>query len=340
MTLRRVLILILKATGFLVGALFLAYWIRKMGVAQIVGAMKSLRWSGVVLVLANSFFWYLSYTKAWHSYFLKLSHKISFFHLLKVKFCGESVNLLTPLNFVLGDPVRAIMLKKHLGAGTRMGSVLVDRVLHSHATVFCVFLGVGGAMLVHIPMPKGVLPGVFALYFLMNVFFVMVIWNILKGKGLSQIYPLIKRVPFIGKKEGIKEWFDDLNEELTSYAGNKAWFLLKPFGYHFLGRVLGGLEISIILYFMVGAPHFIFGFVMAGLTAAGNLLFAFIPGGLGVIESLYAYVFSTLGMGPQMGVALQLIRRLRSVFWIIFGYLLLNLTEGNLLRHNKEKIPS
>jgi uncharacterized membrane protein YbhN (UPF0104 family) len=131
---------LIKAIGLALGLAFLVYWLNKLGPRQVLNVTLDLKWWAFPL-LANSFLWNLLYTSAWKQYFSNLKRHIPFLPLLKVKLCGEAVNLVTPMGFVAGDPVRIMLLKKYLGGESPLGSVVVDRLIHSLATTFFILTG-------------------------------------------------------------------------------------------------------------------------------------------------------------------------------------------------------
>jgi hypothetical protein len=55
---------------------------------------------------------------------------------------------------------------------------------------------------------------------------------------------------------------------------------------------------------------------------AVQLLFAFVPLGLGVDEGFAATTLRALGYGASEGVSLAIIRKIRTVFWVGVGLLL------------------
>ena len=61
----------IKIAGFLFGALFLSYWIGKLGPMEILNRILDLKWWALVLI-ANSCGWVLVYTAAWRTYFSNL----------------------------------------------------------------------------------------------------------------------------------------------------------------------------------------------------------------------------------------------------------------------------
>jgi uncharacterized protein (TIRG00374 family) len=292
---------------------------------------------GLVWVLVNSFAWYLLYTRAWQSYFANLTHNIPFLHLLKIKFCGESVNLITPMSFMLGDPVRIYMLSRYVGRGSRLGSVLVDRLLHVVATTFFVWSGLGLAVFLPGPdLPREVLGVVFGVYSALMMVFIWVLTDLGKGRGLLRILGLIKRFLPAKFREKAIVFTTEIHEDIGRFSGRNMLALAKPFAFHVTGRFLGGVEIAILMYLLLGRFDLMQAVQLAALTSAGHLIFSFVPGGIGVIESLYAYYFSHAGADAETGIGLQLIRRLRAFFWVLFGLVVFLVSK----HHDKDQIHS
>ena len=53
---------------------------------------------------------------------------------------------------------------------------------------------------------------------------------------------------------------------------------------------------------------------------------------MGVLEGAYGALFSVMGLNPVTGVAIQLVRRLRTLFWVLIGL-------GFMLTYYKLKKP-
>ncbi|MBI4411908.1 MAG: flippase-like domain-containing protein [Deltaproteobacteria bacterium] len=312
----------LRIVGFIIGAGFLAFWVAKIGPLLILDNLIHLKWWSVA-VLANSFLWYVCYTKAWKNYFSNLAHSIPFGHLLKIRICGEAVALSTPLGFVAGDPVRITLLQKQLGRETRMESVVVDRALHTLAQLVFVLTGILITFSQSVPIAAGLRWGLVGLY----VVFISVIGfftiELLKGKGVKIVHSLLVRLHLGKWSPRLEKWVGELDVEFSAFAGGKPFALLSSFIYHFAGRILGAVEISLIFLYLDGRPHWILGVILASFTAIVNLLFTFIPGALGILESMYGGFFYFYGLDPAVGVSMQLIRRLRALFWIATGLWLL-----------------
>lgn len=318
---------IARTIGLILGLVFFSYWLGKIGPMVILNYVLELKWWALALFL-NSFLWYLLYTEAWRNYFANLTHNIPFFHLLKIKICGEAVNLMTPLGFVAGDPVRVLMLQKQLGQSARSGSVLVDRTLHTLASVLFVFTGLLITFTQGLEIPallRWSLLGGYFLLVLLVAFFTMALF---KGRGVKIVHSLLVKLGLEKRLVKFEVWISDLNEELSSFSGGNKGPFVAAFFYHFGGRILGAVEISLIFLYLVGEPQFIFSIILASLTSIIHLLFTFVPGAIGILESMYGGFFYFYGLSPDLGISMQIIRRIRALFWIGVGLILINAKKG------------
>lgn len=316
------MISILKKIGLFIGLGLIAYWFYSLGLDSIFKTIIKLKW-GVIFVFFNSFLWLVGYTLAWNLYFSHFKQKIPFLSLLKIKICGEAVNGMTPVGFLGGDPVRVSLLKKHSVGLTRLGSVFMDRFLNTLATVVFVFISLIFLFTKTVDLSQTMRWFLFSFYLVLMMFLIWGLWDILEGRGLWRIEKILSKLKITKKYPKIYEILHSLEDEFSGLADEKH-ILLKAWLFHFFGRILGAVEISIIFYFILGNPFFGYGVILAGLTTVTHLVFFFIPGGLGAIETLYGFFFPILGFSPAVGVTVQLVRRLRALLWMGIGFVLLH----------------
>jgi len=97
---------------------------------------------------------------------------------------------------------------------------------------------------------------------------------------------------------------------------------LKALGFKMLGRVLSIVELWIIFLLLNFSPNFLdLITVMTMLTVSSSVMFIF-PQGIGVHEASITGAFKILGYSAAMGLSFGLIRRARSLFWVLFGIVL------------------
>lgn len=328
---------LIKLIGLSIGLLVFVYTIHSFGGFQAVLTNLIQIKYYYVLIIVNSLIWMLLYTEGWHQLFTGIKHKIRYFSLLKIKMSGEGVNFMTPLGFMAGDPVRILLLRKFIGPEARMRSVVIDRVTHSLSAQFFCLIGILLIFTQDIDFPIWLHIFLLAIYFFLSLLFSSLIFSMISGRGFGIFENVIRLIGFILKKihiRHINKLVNNLNNHLTDLRNNLEYYKDHPkhpffisFVFHFLGRLLGAVEILIIFYCFEGHANFIFSYILATLTSFFSVVFGFIPGALGVLESLYANFFLLYGFRPEVGLSIQIVRRLRVLFWIGVGILILDYSE-------------
>ncbi len=318
---------LIRIIGLLVGIFIFAYTIEKFGgVAVVVAKLFEARYC-FALVILNAFLWMLFYTAAWKQLMGGLKSRIKFFSLIKIKLSGEGINFMTPLGSIGGDPVRVLMLKKYIEPEGRLRSVVIDRVMASLAAqVFCL----SGALLlftqdIHFPLWLHIT--FIFVYAVMSFTFLSLLVSMSTGKGFGFLNSIIHAMPLHRFFPSFEQILNDLKESLGHYTHRSKNPFFISFLLHFLGRVFGAVELYIIFYFYQGHADIIFSIILASITSFFAIAFAFIPGALGVIETVYANFFALYGFDPSVGISMQLIRRLRVLFWIAVGLIVLDHKE-------------
>lgn len=314
-------------TGLSIGVLFFFYTVRRFGGFHVVFShLFQVRYF-YFLVGLNSLAWMLLYTEGWYQLFAGMRDKFHFFSLLKVKISGEGVNFMTPLGFIAGDPIRVLLLKKLIGPDARLRSVVIDRLMHSFSAQFFCLMGMLLVFYQQINFPFWLHILILGTYVFLCVFFTFMLWSMITGRGLDWFSFFFRLLNIPKRLPGVADMLFELRDDLAYYRDRPKHPFVISFFLHFLGRVLGAVEIMIILYALGGGMHFGFAVIMASLTSFFGIVFGFIPGALGVLEKLYAEFFLLYGLGPDMGVSVQLVRRVRILFWIFVGILILDYVE-------------
>lgn len=327
---RKIDVYVWKTIALLLGLGFFIYTIDRFGgFSQVFTHLLIIKW-GYLLVILNSTLWMFGYTTAWKLYFTDQHHLIGFFSLLRIKLCGEAVNFITPMGFVLGDSVRVMLLNRYFGREARLRSVVLDRATHSLAAQFFCLNGLLFVFSQDVDFPIWLFALMFAVYiFIFTAMFTLIL-NMLSGRGLGFFEPLFRWARIHHYFPKISEHIATLREDMEYYTDKPKRPFVVAFLYHLFGRYLGAVEILIISFFFNGEWLFGFAMILAAMTSFFSIVFGFIPGALGVIEAVYAHFFELYGFRPEYGLTVQIIRRLRVVFWVLTGILILDFGE---LRH-------
>lgn len=295
----------------------LASLIRKYGVHNLIQLYDALGWE-LAIILAFPLVWYVLQTAAWHLTLEEMGAHISFGELLSIKLGGEAVNTLTPVSWLGGDPVRIYMLQKKMPATLSTAATVLDRTTYTVSIVLLLLLGFGVAW-VHLPMP-----GSWRLMFpVLIVLIVLALWFFMHHQTVGMFDFFSRCLSRLGfkKHEGvhIQEKITELDALIARFYQNHPKRFALVILLQFLGRLAGVVENYMIARFMHLNLSWEGALFLASLTILVNLVFVFIPGSLGVMEGAYGGLVSLLGLPPVAGVGIQLVRRLRTLFWVFVG---------------------
>jgi len=273
----------------------------------------------IIWILLLGGVWLGCYTLAWELFLKKINRNIGFWEVFKMKTAGEAINNMTPLSWGGGDPMRILWLKEHIPFAEGTASVVVDRTLNNLALALFMVIGIAMAFMT-LPLSPALQISLIAVLAL--IVGVSVFLFVRSHEGLFQFFlDLLKKLRL---KKNISEKTQAHVAEIDGiisrfYRENRAAFLLA-FLLHFLGRLCGVLELYLIGMFLqfpltIGASY-----LLASLTVVINLLFVFVPGTMGVMEGAFAGLFALLHLDPAIGTSLQIVRRIRLLFWAAVGF--------------------
>ncbi|MEK9156680.1 MAG: lysylphosphatidylglycerol synthase transmembrane domain-containing protein [Patescibacteria group bacterium] len=301
------------------GALFV-FLVWKAGPATI---WQSLSAFGVVPFL---FFVSLSllnfglYTLRWKIILEEVEKKkgIRYVRLFLHRMSGFAAGYLTPAAQVAGEPVRvALLATEGISSKTATSSVVLDLAFEISAFVLYVVLGIVLAL------STGVGAGTFGLVayiilgtllVLMTVFFVSV------AKGWN-IFHRVLQQPFFNRHKKMREfatWLLEVEGTMTRFFAGRAHILAVVI---ILSLVMTGFR-AVEVWFIAqgfGQDLTLSGAILLS-TIPGLVLFAPIPGGLGLFEASMAAMLGTLGISTP-AIAFTMIIRLRDFLFIGVGAL-------------------
>jgi putative membrane protein len=221
----------------------------------------------------------------------------------------EAVASLLPVMQVGGELVGArILTFNGAGAGIAGASVVVDLTLESIAQFFFTLLGLlllvllGGSQQTVRWAAAGLVLAALALGGFV----------IAQHKGM---FKLLEN--FIEKISDKWEWLslgkiDNLHDTIQKlYRERRA--LLAAGVTHLLSWIISATEVWLALYFMGSPVSFLEALILESLSHAVKSAAFVVPGALGVQEGAYMLLGEMLGLTPEMGLALSLVKRVRDL---------------------------
>lgn len=306
---------------FVVGLVLLYFLVKNVGWESIQTIFEDLHFR-IIYILIFPVTWYAIQSFAWWRILADDDHDVSLTHVFLAKLIGEAINTITPVNFIGGDPYRIYLLQKKMSRTSSTASVVIDRTMNTLAVILLLFVALFVGWF-YLP-----LPGQWRILFPLFTFAFFVVFLCLvtfQKKGMfSAITRLLYRLGIQRKRiDELSDRIKELDREVGGfYKKHKAHFFEIMF-LHFFGRFLGAVEIYIIVK-LLGLPvelaHCLF---LSSLTVLINMAFVFIPGSMGVMEGGYGALFYLMNLNPAYGVGIQLVRRVRTFFWVGIGLVII-----------------
>jgi uncharacterized protein (TIRG00374 family) len=308
-----------------VGIVLLGWLIHNVGIASAWTQVRMMGW-GYIPILFIAFCWHLSNTWAWAVCFDPKLPRPNIWSLFRTKMSGEAVGNVTPASHVGGEVAKAYMLRDQISVTQGIPSLVVNKTIEMVSGL--VFALAGACVAVwQFSLPIEVQVGLGMALFLGSLGIVTAFISQRQNTFVWLVNLLGRlRLTFL---ESRREKFVEMDRAIAAfYKHNRkgfGWCL----GLHILSWVLGTFEVYAILHLLEQPQPFASAFLFMSLSLVINTAFFFIPSGVGVFESGHVFLFQLLGLAADLGLGVALIRRIRKVFWVTFGFVLMVLRRRN-----------
>ena len=242
------------------------------------------------------------------------------YNLWKVRMVGAAFGKMLPFSAFGGAPIKSYLLKKHYGIRYREGVASIILVESTHMLSMVFFMASGVFLISSSPN----FPNHYYVFSKISLGFLSV--GIL-GFYLMQRYKLtsfvgtwLSKRAFGHRLEKLILHLQEFDDRLVQFYTQKRPLFFGAMGLNLLNWYLGALEIYIILYFLghpISIAESIILETFVEIVRAGTF---FIPGTLGSQEAAFLLATAAITGDPALGVATALMRRIREVLWVVFGF--------------------
>jgi uncharacterized protein (TIRG00374 family) len=322
---------VLKSLLFVLGALTLSLLIWNIGITRIYDTVARLGPVALVAVLVPSLIMYLLEAYAWRVTLGQWAGRLTFLRLWAIRTAGEVVNMTTPTAYVGGEPLKAIMLKRHgIPMVEGMASVVTAKTTMTIAQILFILSGMAlGFWLLGAQGSAGQTITAGALSAGLLVFGVgafIMIQRYGMFSGLLRLLRMVRlRVGYLEAREGK---LAELDRTIAAfYTQDRRGFALST-GLFLLGWLAEALEVFVMIA-CLGQPATVLSAIAIGALSVfikGGTFF--IPGSLGAQDAGNLFLVTAFGYNEVTGITFALLRRFRELVWIGVGLLCLLLVGG------------
>ena len=300
---RRTVVSIAAALG---GILLFAYAIRSVGWTNVVSGVSRVGW-GLVPILLLAGLRFVLRAAAWRLC-MPVQSRLSLAQSFVAYLAGDSVGNVTPLGLLASEPTKVFLIRHHLATRAAASSLAVDFVTYSISAVTMIAVGLA-VLLASVPLTVGwreVIAGVLVAI----AVGVVVVLRVAGGTWKSSRG---ERPPWRARLASLRQ------SVLASSAGHPSR-LWGAFGFDLMFQVAAVTEVYLTLQWLLpGGPSVREAVMFSALDRAVIIAFKFVPFRLGIDEASSGGMAVLLGWPAATGVALALVKKVRSVAWVIVG---------------------
>ncbi|MEG1903426.1 MAG: lysylphosphatidylglycerol synthase transmembrane domain-containing protein [Bacteroidales bacterium] len=274
--------------AFIFGISALLFMVYKIGMDVIWDNVKQTGWwfVGIISVWALV---YLINTLAWYVIIREDSaEKVPFRKVFKFTVSGYALNYVTPMGLAGGEPYRIMELKRYMSTEKATANVILYAMMHvcSHF-----FFWLTGAVLIAWLVPVSVKVSVALTCMVVGCIVLIVLFD----------------------------------NQIKSLHGKRIRTFYTSLGLEYTARLVNCLEILMIVTALGQEASYVDALIIVALSSLfANILF-FSPMQLGTREGGLYLAFKTLGIVPGISISVSFITRIRELFWIMIGILLMKI---------------
>lgn len=254
--------------------------------------------------------------------------RVPFWKVYKYTVTGFSLNYVTPVGLLGGEPYRIMEVSAYVGKERATSSVILHAMMH----IFSHFCFWAFSILLYLVLYGAQMGwGMAVLLLFIAAFCALGIYFFMKGyrNGLAlNVLNFFARLPFCKKKFGgfierNRAAIERVDEQIAALHAQSRRVFYLSLSLEFFARIVGCLEIMFILFIMTSDVSFWDCILIQAFTSLFANLFFFMPMQIGAREGGFALATGGLAMTKAFGVYTSLIVRLREIFWIVIGIALM-----------------
>lgn len=299
----------------------------------------------LIAILALWFVLYIMNTISWRI-IIKGNDNISigFCNLLKLTITGFALNSVTPIGLLGGEGYKIMMVSKYINIPKATSSVILFSMMHifSHfwfwltAIVTYIIL----AFLGYTPINTIIT----SLLIFASIFCFGGIYLFIKGYKYGMTVRFFR---FISRIPGLKTWgkrfyeknYDNLTKidrQISELHSQDKRSFYSSFFLEYIGRLMQSFEIFFMLipfginnnteygYVVI----FLYSFIILAFTSLFANILGFMPMQVGGREGGFVMSVVQLGLNAEIGIFIGIICRIRELFWIIIGLILMKINKN------------
>ncbi|MEW6508864.1 MAG: lysylphosphatidylglycerol synthase transmembrane domain-containing protein [Bacteroidota bacterium] len=308
----------------LIGFIVLAFLINEYGITNIILNIQKTGW-WLFTIIGTWLFVYILNSIAFYLILISGNNRFSFIKIFSISISGFAVNYITPGINLGGEPYKIWTLKNKIGLHSAIASVILYTMLHFLSSFIFWIVGV-----IFIPFAIKISYQLKILsLFVLSISIIGILFFLSRHKkGVIQWFILfIRKIPYsqkiINKLEIKDETPAKIDEQIVNLYKNQKIYFYSSLTLEVISRIVASLEFLFILWSIGIDISFAEAILINAFSSLLINIFFFMPMTLGIREGSLVFIMDLLKYSSGTGVYVGLINRLRELFWILVGLLIM-----------------
>jgi uncharacterized membrane protein YbhN (UPF0104 family) len=317
-----------KTVFFIIGLIIFVFLVSEFGLNNILSNIQKTGW-WILPIIGVWFFVYLLNALAWSFVLKPNKDKIKFGEIFSISLSGFAINYITPVVNLGGEPYKIFALKEKLGIHNAVSSVILYSMLHFLSSFF---FWITAILIVFSSLPlSSETQIIFGAGFIVALLGVWFFYSRHRKGIFGSMIRIISKLPFttgLLKKIKLKEESLTIIDDqiIDFYTNNKSRFYTSLI-LEVAARFIASIEFIFILRAIGIELTFQEAIYINAFSSLAMNIFFFIPLELGVREGSLYLIMNLLKFSSGIGIYIGLVNRIRELFWILIGLLLIQLRK-------------
>jgi len=302
------------------GVVLFAWFVWQVGPAEIWNGLAQVGW-GFTAIIALAGLRFATRATAW-TLCLEPPHTLPLPAAFAAVVAGDAVGNLTPLGLFASEPAKAAFVRDRVPLGPALTALAIENIFYTLSVA--AMIGASTiALLLIFELPSAVRHAAWVSLVAIAAGFVVtafLLWRrpALVSRALSHIVPKTSRL-----QDRVGQ-LHDLEAQIYTFAVRRRRVLVPLVAAEVMFHVLGVLEVHLTWWLIQGAaPPLVTSFIFEGANRLVQVLFKFVPFRTGVDEFTTGSFTEMLGFGAALGTTLAIVRKIRTIVWVLVGTSLL-----------------
>lgn len=300
------------------GAAVVALLVRAVGLSALRDTLWPVRRAVPLLLLPYAGVYVLD-ALGWYFALGATRPRVGALGLFTLRMAGESINNVTPLGYMGGEPAKALLLARHgISVADGLASVVIAKTLMTLAQV--VFVVAGLAAVAGEAGERGSLAAGIAIVTALMAMGTAAVLALQRRGLFASLLRLLDALRLGRAVPGrVREGLAATDRRLSSFYRERRRDFALSFGCFLLGWLAGVPEVLVALSAMGQEIAPLRALAIEALATVVKVAGFLVPGSLGAQEAGLVALLASLGYSPEVGLGFSLLRRAREILWIAFG---------------------